>query len=629
MDGQKRNFAYLPHLDGLRAVSVLAILAFHLRPDWLPGGFLGVDIFFIISGFLITSLLLDEVQNHGRIDFLRFYRRRFKRLFPSFILVILLTVISAYILFDQQKFISVAKTALFSIFGISNLYFYKTASYFDLSSIEKPLLHIWSLSVEEQFYFIWPLILFVTYRFFLRNSKKYYLLMGILFLITIYFNLNHPVATFYLPFFRFYEFLLGAGLALFPWKQEAFGKHTRIYFFTSLITLPIIFLTLDSTSLLPGPSSFLFILPVVYLITNGGIESKLNILNLKSFKYIGKRSYTIYLVHWPVIVFYLVSKSRQQLSVSDAIFLILVILFISEFLYRFYELPSRISRNKSKLFWISMLTLTFLVIAICVPTLVLNKKPLTSQRGLIYTQSDIDFGKQARFGTRIKICENKGWENCDVPQSNKFNVLIMGDSHAVDALNAMYTIFPDFDYSMSTLGGCPPTRRMAELVPRTFPDLDKCIKLNKVRFRSEYLMQFDAVVINVLFGWYPPQEIDLYTSFLKSIGIKKVVVFGGYLQTKSELPILINQYGFDRKSIQKEIAPDSVSDSILQEATNKLGYFYVSKKNSLCAHTDCLYWKFRVPFTWDTHHLSFEFANALLSESEDQLKIYFQTGSLN
>jgi len=614
----------MPHLDGLRAVSVLAILTFHLRPDWLPGGFLGVDVFFIISGFLITSLLLDEVQNHGRIDFLRFYRRRFKRLFPSFILVILFTMISAYILFDQQKFVSVAKTALFSVFGISNLYFYKTASYFDLSSIEKPLLHIWSLSVEEQFYFIWPLVLFVTYRFVLRSSKKYYFMVGILFLLTIYFNLKHPVATFYLPFFRFYEFLVGAGLALFPWKQEAFRKHTRTYFFASLIILPVIFLTLDSMSLLPGPSSFLFILPVAYLIINGGIESKLNILNLKSFKYIGKRSYTIYLVHWPVIVFYLESKSRQQLSGSEAVFLILIVLFISEFLYRFYELPFRISRNNSKLFWISMLTLTFLVIAVCIPTLALNKKPLTSQSGLIYTQSDIDFGKQKRFGTRIKICEVKGWENCDIPQSNKFNVLIMGDSHAVDALNAMYAIFPDFDYSMSQLGGCPPTKRMTELVSRTFPDLDECIKLNKTRFDVQYLQQFDAIVINVLFGWYPPEELNRYTTFLKKAGLNKVIVFGGYFETKSELPVVINQFGFDKNKILEEIVSSNETDSILKKPTNDLGYLFFSKKESLCILSDCSFWRSNIPFTWDSHHLSFEFAIKLLSGQKDQIDAYLR-----
>ena len=608
MDSQKRNFAYKPHLDGLRAISVLAILTFHLRPDWLPGGFLGVDVFFVISGFLITSLLLDEIENYGRIDFSRFYIRRFKRLFPSFILVILITMIAAYILFDQQKFISVAKTALVSVFGISNLYFYKTASYFDLSSIEKPLLHIWSLSVEEQFYFIWPLALFATYRFVLRSSKYFYFVVATIFLLTIYFNLNHPVATFYLPFFRFYEFLLGAGLALFPWKQLAKRKHARTYFFASIIALPTIFLTLDSTSLLPGPATFLLMIPIVYLITNGEIRSRLNILDMKSLKYIGKRSYTIYLVHWPIIVLYLENKSRQQLSVFEAVLLMLIVLLVSEFLYRFYELPFRISPNKSKLFWISMLTL----------------KPLDSQRGLIFTQSDIDFGKQARFATRIEICENKGWENCDVPQIDKFNVLIMGDSHAVDALNAMYTIFPDFDYSMSQLGGCPPTRKLEDLVPRTFPDFKKCQNLNTVRHNLSYLKSYDAIVIDVMFSWYQPEHLIDYLTFLKSNSVNKVLVISDYLELSKSLPELINSKGFDCAIISKYVVRKNENYyGPLTQFTKLNGFYFIDTSKVFSKVDSCPLWDSnQVPFTWDNQHLSQEFQVRLLDQDIDTLKSY-------
>ncbi len=612
----------MPHLDGLRAVSVLAILTFHLRPDWLPGGFLGVDVFFIISGFLITSLLLDEVQNHGRIDFLRFYRRRFKRLFPSFILVILLTMICAYILFDQQKFISVAKTALFSVFGISNLYFYKTASYFDLSSIEKPLLHIWSLSVEEQFYFIWPLVLFVMYKFVLRSSKYFYLLVATLFLLTVYFNLNHPVATFYLPFSRFYEFLVGAGLALFPWKQGAFHKHARTCFLASLITLPIIFLMLDSTSLLPGPASFLFIFPVVYLITNGGIESKLNILNLKFFKYIGKRSYTIYLIHWPIIVFYLDSKSIRQMTFLDTIVIALSIFILADVIYRCYEYPLRVSGNRSKTFLIIVVAISILVVSISTSALVLNKKPFSPGKSLVFTQSDIDAGKQFRFSDRLKICEAKGWENCDKPQPPKFRALILGDSHAIDALNAMYSVFPEIDYSMSQLGGCPPTNRMNTLVPRTFPDLDKCIELNQTRFSIDYLNNFDVIVINVLFGWYPPEELQSYLTFLHETGVQKVVVFGDYFETKTEVPLIINRFGFNELPILAEIIPKIDSDSSLQTQTSKYNFFFVSKRKSLCPISECTFWKSGIPYTWDNHHLSYEFAQHLLDQNKNELKEY-------
>jgi hypothetical protein len=282
----------------------------------------------------------------------------------------------------------------------------------------------------------------------------------------------------------------------------------------------------------------------------------------------------------------------------------------------------RVSPDSSKKFWVLMSSMLILVISICVPTLILEKKPLGSQKGLIYTQSEIEAGKQLRFSTRIKICEIKGWKNCDAPQINRFNVLIMGDSHAVDALNAMYTLFPEIDYSMSQLGGCPPTKRMTELVSRTFPDLDECVRLNESRFNIEYLKQFDAIVINVLFGWYPPSELNSYTAFLKKSGISKVIVFGGFFETKSELPLVINEFGFDKNEILKEIVSGDDSDSILEKPTNSLGYFYISKMKSLCSFSDCTLWQTNIPFTWDSHHLSFEYAISLLSGQKGRVSTY-------
>jgi hypothetical protein len=314
----------------------------------------------------------------------------------------------------------------------------------------------------------------------------------------------------------------------------------------------------------------------------------------------------------------------MKLSVFEAVFLTIIIIFVSDIVYRYYETPMRIAHNKSRKFWISIFTLQFSVIAICVPTLILNKKPLSKQGGLIYTQSDIEAGKQLRFSTRIKICELKGWEKCDLPRTNKFNVLIIGDSHAVDALNTMYAVLPDLDYSMSQLGGCPPTARMKDLVPRTFPNLEECVKLNESRFDINYLKEFDAIVINVLLGWYSPAELNSYTAFLKKSGINKVIVFGGYFETKSELPILINEYGFDRKKVSQDFISMLETDQLLQIPTKSLGYLYVSKKNSLCTLSSCPYWKSGIPFTWDTHHLSFNFAVSLLKAQRNEIDTYLR-----
>jgi len=626
MDGQKRTFTYIPHLDGLRALSVFAILAFHLRPDLLPGGFLGVDIFFIISGFLITGLFLDEVQNYGRIDISRFYLRRFKRLFPSFVLVILASLIAAYAFLDQLKFISVAKTAIMGVFGVSNLYFFKTANYFDLNSIEKPLLHIWSLNVEEQFYFVWPFIFFSTYKLILRRSVYFLVPVGILFLVSVYTNLNHPVATFYLPFFRFYEFLIGAFVALFPWREPTTQRNTSNFLVASFVMLSWTILTIDSTSFIPGPSSLLFIIPTVYLIVRGGMKSRLNFLEMNLVRYIGKRSYTIYLIHWPVIVFYSESNSGQKLNSLQALFLSLIILLISDIVYRIYETPMRNAHYKSRKFWISMLALLFAVLAICVPTLILEKKPLSHKSSLIYSQSDIAAGKQLRFSTRIKICEIKGWAKCDYPQSDKFNVLIMGDSHAVDALNVMYASFPNFDYSMSQLGGCPPTLKLNELVPRTFPDFIKCENLNKIRSDESYLRLFDFIVIDVKFGWYTPRDLIEYLSFLKEKGIDKVLVVGDYIELSVDLPNLINTNGFKCEVISQYIQkkdPDYYKN--LKNYVEQNQYYFVDVESVFVKQNVCPFWNDqREIFSWDNQHLSQVFQDRLLDLDLPKVKKYLE-----
>jgi hypothetical protein len=515
-----------------------------------------------------------------------------------------------------------AKTALFSLLGLSNIYFYQTSSYFDLSSIEKPLLHIWSLNVEEQFYLIWPIVLYLSYNLLRNKAKHFYALIAILFIVSIGFNLIDPVGSFYLPFFRLYEFLVGAAIALFPSKKNDKEKSNKVLLFLSLFTTSIVFLTFNSSSMLPGPKTILFIIPTIFLITLGGIKSKINILNNHFLKYLGTRSYTIYLVHWPIIVLYLESKSRQNLSALETLTLALIIFIVSDFIYRSFEKPMRASEDRSKTFLIFVLTMSILVVSFSATSLALNRKPFSSAKNWVFTQSTIDAGKQLRFSTRIKICETKGWENCDEPQSTKFRVLILGDSHAIDALNAMYSAFPDLDYSMSQLGGCPPSNQMRELVPQTFPDLDQCIKLNQTRYDIDYLNDFDVIVINVLLGWYPLEELQKYLNFLYQSGLRKVIFFGDYFETKTEVPQIVNHFGFNESKLRSEILPKTDADSSLRTQADKLNFFFLSKREILCSKLGCTYWNSGIPYTWDTHHLSFQFAQRLLEKDEDELKKY-------
>lgn len=158
------TYKYRPEIDGLRAIAVLSVVIAHANHQWLPSGFLGEDVFFVISGFLITQIISKEMQQ-GTFSFLDFYKRRAKRLLPALLTVLSITTVVAYFLFLKQDFIEYIKSLFASLLFSANLFFAKGVGYFDVSAQEKPLLHLWSLSVEEQFYFIFPIILLIAIKF--------------------------------------------------------------------------------------------------------------------------------------------------------------------------------------------------------------------------------------------------------------------------------------------------------------------------------------------------------------------------------------------------------------------------------------------------------------------------------
>ena len=240
---------YRSDIDGLRAIAVLAVLFFHLEIPYFGGGFVGVDIFFVISGFLITRLIKGEIDNTGSFDFKRFYVRRIRRLFPALFVTLLSTAIVSAFVFSPshlERFGGALSSALLSV---SNFYFWLESDYFDLSAILKPLLHTWSLSIEEQFYLIWPVSLF----FLIKLKKKWVAPFVLLFatLVSLYLNfvfadgnvqlinqyvpfledkINHGRSTiFFLMPFRIFEFAIGG---LLVWMiQYPLKSYLHRYYF--------------------------------------------------------------------------------------------------------------------------------------------------------------------------------------------------------------------------------------------------------------------------------------------------------------------------------------------------------------------------------------------------------------
>lgn len=204
--------AYRPDIDGLRAVAVLSVIAFHATPYWMPGGFAGVDIFFVISGYLISSLVLADVAR-GTFTLGDFYVRRIKRIFPALILMLTTVFTVGWFVLYPDEHEQLGKHIAAGVGFVSNIVLWRESGYFDVNAELKPLLHLWSLGIEEQFYILWPLLLALTWRW---RSIQWTLILAIAagsFLLNLLRVAGHPETTFYLPPTRIWELLVGCTLA--------------------------------------------------------------------------------------------------------------------------------------------------------------------------------------------------------------------------------------------------------------------------------------------------------------------------------------------------------------------------------------------------------------------------------
>ena len=369
------KISYRPEIDGLRAVAILSVLLFHIDIDFFSGGFVGVDVFFVISGYLITKIIASEVHKTGSFSFSNFYLRRARRLFPSLYTVFFLVTVFSYFLLPPDLLQRFGGSLIHAIYSISNFYFWQGSGYFDVTSEFKPLLHTWSLSVEEQFYFFWPALL--TFLLLRCSRILFFSVLLILALLSLHLNtvfsdgeisflksnfpainswfLEGQASIFYLLPFRVFEFIIGGVLV---WVAlDKVNKFTHDIL--ALIGLLMIFssiLLYDDQLLFP---SFYALLPtigtaLVIVSTNSILVSRL--LANRVMVYIGLISYTLYLVHWPTIVFYKFWKITP-LTFLDIFSILAITVLLTLLIYFFIETPLRkpnslIKSNRNLIFGI-------------------------------------------------------------------------------------------------------------------------------------------------------------------------------------------------------------------------------------------------------------------------------------
>ena len=289
---------YRPDVDGLRAVAVLAVLAFHAFPQSAPGGFAGVDVFFVISGFLITGIILDGLQD-GRFSFADFYWRRVRRIFPALILVLAASLALGWLLLLPDEYMQLGKHVAAGAGFVANIVYWREAGYWDPAAELKPLLHLWSLGVEEQYYLVWPLLLFL----FRRDPKRMLAMMAVLTVLSFGANVwltgTRPSAAFYLPVTRFWELLAGGLLAFFASRKT---NHQDVKAAAGAALLVATFLLLHGQRDFPG---WWALLPVMgtALLVSAGPAAWINrrLLGNRVMVYAGLISYPLYLWHWPLL----------------------------------------------------------------------------------------------------------------------------------------------------------------------------------------------------------------------------------------------------------------------------------------------------------------------------------------
>jgi peptidoglycan/LPS O-acetylase OafA/YrhL len=286
-------------IEGLRALAIIPILLFHLQPAWCPGGFIGVDIFFVISGYLITRMILDRGP---AFRFKDFYLRRFFRLFPALLVTLVVTLGAAWRVLGPADFSMLARSTLAAMFGVSNFYFLAAVDYFNAESLSHPLLHTWSLGVEEQFYLLWPALLVLTNRFrWQLIAAAAVLSLGIQFLV----QPDYAKHAFYMMPFRIFEFAAGAGVIAAQSHGPPLGRHVRNVMGTAALVILVTSLYwLDDRVMWPSAWTLAPVLATCLFIQAGSHGAWNRLLGQPVLRFIGRISYALYLVHWPLITLY-------------------------------------------------------------------------------------------------------------------------------------------------------------------------------------------------------------------------------------------------------------------------------------------------------------------------------------
>lgn len=586
------NGNYYHEIDGLRAVSVLAIIIFHLGVTNFSGGFIGVDVFFVISGFLITRIIVSSL-NAGRFSFRDFYTRRSTRILPALVATIALVLPVAMYLQQPAALVHTAKESVFALLSLSNFFYWTESSYWAPAAEKFALLHTWSLGVEEQFYLVYPLLLVLAHRTAGMRGITV-LLLGLAILGTA---ANEAVlrvdysAAFYFTPLRFYEFALGGLAATLP-GASVLQRSTRISGAATTVGLILIlFACVKFNGLLPLPGS-LILVPVsgAMLVLLAGPSPVARILLMNPLMaWTGKISFSLYLVHWPIVVGYRY-YSGNSLTVTEQFALFVATLLAGTVLNTLVEQKYRLT-HEGKTTASGVPARTVLIGTAAVAGAILaasafliwskgwpSRMPAQAQALLkLEPRSDM----LARKAFLEENCTPRGEVFCGTRQAGQRNILLLGDSRVLDMYIALKLAYPQAHIQASHAMGCPAVFSPDIVQSPFFPT---CPEFNQVRMQAALDAPDEDIVFLAqnLDEWRTAVVLETVER-LRQAG-KSVYVLGDFrfLENKSPIEIAIDQLRFDAQGngLEKYLREDPfVLDGEYADQVRELGAVYVSNRD--------------------------------------------------
>jgi len=591
------GIAYRPDIDGLRAVAVLAVLIYHAFPSALPGGFAGVDIFFVISGYLITGII-DRQIREKRFSIAHFYARRILRIFPALILVVLCTFAAGWFLFPVFEMEALGNSIEGAAAFVQNFMLHEQiVGYFDAGAERLPLLHLWSLGIEEQYYIIWPAAFWVILRWPARSVA----IIAALAIGSLVVCMATPSAdsawAFYSPTTRGWELLAGSLLAILP--GEVTGAADRRYgvalAWAGLAGIGFIFSTFAAGSAWPGIRTVIPVVAATALIASTDTFVHRRILSAGPVVFIGLISYPLYLWHFPLIAF-----ARFQFGGVIPALVLWALLFLSGLLawgtYRFLERPIRFGRAATRLKvmpLVAAMIATFMVGTAAVSTHGLPIRFPRAIRGFLITNTETT--AHWRRGRCMLLLQPA---SAFVPEcaghGGRPLVLIWGDSYAAAFYPGLlhFAAARGYDVAQYTASACPPLIGYA-LAERPF-----CTSINENVLSKIEQLRPAVVILDATWGHAETilrEDFPRTISRLKALNVPRIVLVGPPPGWQAGLPGTVLKY-YQQTGLVLPVrtfygsTDDWVRgrDAWLASFARESGIQYVSVRNIFCNDDGCL-----------------------------------------